>query len=183
MKTHQTGQHHRCTDRRHETMTVVLCLSIILLLAGCGSSEEKELNRYIHRVKLRAVKPIEPLPQFEPLPIFVFPEDDKRRSPFKPKVVEQGFAPNIKRPKQPLEAFPLDALKFVGLLRQGAVIWALIKAPDGFITRVKPGDYMGQNYGRISSIREKEIELDEAIQMNGKWEKKKMVIHLRTKSS
>ena len=84
----------------------------------------------------------------------------------------------MKRPKQPLEAFPLDALKFVGILEQGPLIWALIKQPDGLISRVKPGDYMGQNYGQIVGIKEKIIQLDELVQLNGKWDKKRIVINL-----
>lgn len=157
-------------------------LFISILLSGCDSSSNNELNRYINSVKLRPAKPIEPLPEFSPLPKFLYPETDNRRSPFKAKVVDQGFVPNIKRPKQPLEAFPLDALKFVGILREGTTVWALIKQPDGLVTRVKPGDYMGQNYGQITSINNKAIQLEEAVQIDGKWAKRKIVITLRTKS-
>ena len=125
--------------------------------------------------------PIEPLPEFKPLSKFIFPETDNRRSPFKARVVEQAdiFSPNIKRPKQPLEAFPLDALKFVGILKQSPIVWALIKQPEGLVTRVKPGDYMGQNYGQITAIKDKVIMLDEAVQVEGKWEKRHIKINLK----
>ncbi len=55
-------------------------------------------------------------------------------------VIEQRIdmaAPNTKRPKQPLEAFPLDALKFVGILKEGNIVWALIKEPNGVVTEQK----------------------------------------------
>ncbi len=150
------------------------------MLIACGSSDDNELNHYINRIKTRPAKPIEPLPEFTPLPKFIYPEDDHRRSPFKPRVVAQTdtFSPNVKRPKQPLESFPLDALKFVGTLKQGSTIWALIKQPNGLISRAKPGDYMGQNYGQITHIVAKVITLEEAVQVEGKWEKRRISINL-----
>ena len=160
--------------------TFGMMLVIVFMLLGCSSSDEGELTHYINNVKTRPAKPIEPLPTFMPLPKFIYPEEDTRRSPFKPRVVEQSgaFSPNIKRPKQPLEAFPLDALKFVGTLNQGSTTWALIKQPDGLVSRAKPGDYMGQNYGQIVSIKMKKMTLDEAIQVEGKWEKRRVSIDL-----
>ena len=154
---------------------------IMSLIAACDTSDsDQSMARYIYMVKSRPAIPIDPLPDFKPLPTFKYPEADLRRSPFKPKILVQTdqFAPNAKRPKQPLEAFPLDALKFVGLLEQGPVVWALMKQPDGLISRVKPGDYMGQNYGQIVAIKEKVIQLDELVQLNGKWIKKRIVINL-----
>lgn len=152
-----------------------------LLLAAC-SSDDSELKRYINTVKTRPGRPIEPIPEFKPLKKFIYPEADNRRSPFKPVVAEQeeSFAPNIKRPKQPLEAFPLDALNFVGILKDGPSVWALISQPNGLVTRVKTGDYMGQNYGQILSIQDKTIELEETLKVGGKWEKKKSTINIRT---
>ena len=157
---------------------IVVLLSFLLL--ACSSSDENQFSHYIFTIKNRPMQPIEPLPEFKPLAKFLYPEIDNRRSPFKPRVVEQNdkLAPNAKRPRQPLEAFPLDALKFVGILEQGSTIWALIKEPAGLIVRAKPGDYMGQNYGQIIGINEKTIQLDESVQVTGKWEKKRITINL-----
>lgn len=152
-----------------------------LLLCACSSSED-ELTRYIHRVKSRPPKPIEPIPEFKPLAKFEFPVDDKRRSPFKP-VTEEGqdlFSPNTKRPKQPLEAFPLDALQFVGLLKQGHLVWALISQPSGLVTRVKVGDYLGKNYGQVTEIKENTMVIEETVQVAGRWEKRKITIDMHT---
>jgi type IV pilus assembly protein PilP len=154
--------------------------SFVLLLASCGG-DDTDLNNYINRIKSRPGAPIEPIPEFKPLPKFIYPEDTKRRSPFKPVVDQQSdnFAPNIKRPKQPLEAFPLDALKFVGILKNGPIVWALISQPGGLVSRVKAGDFIGQNYGQVMLIKEKYIRLQETIQVSGKWEKKLIRINLR----
>ena len=152
-------------------------------LFACGSSTDSDLTHYINNIKNRPVKPIEPIPEFKPLPKFTYPEDDNRRSPFKPVVAQQqpdAFAPNSKRPKQPLEAFPLDALKFVGILEEGPLVWALISQPGGLVSRVKFGDYMGQNYGQVVSINQKFIQLNETVQIAGKWKRKPITINLRT---
>jgi type IV pilus assembly protein PilP len=151
-----------------------------LMLMAC-SSDDSELTHYINSVKTRPARPIEPIPETQPLEKFIYPEQDSRRSPFKPVVdLQDTFAPNIKRPKQPLEHFPLDALKFVGILKEGQITWALISQPSGLISRVQVGDYMGQNYGQIIYIKDKTIQLEETVQVNGKWEKKKIIIDLRS---
>ena len=163
---------------------LTLCLLVIIstLLMSCSSSEDSELTRYINRIKSRPIKPIEPIPEVKPFPKFAYPETDSRRSPFKPMVIERQsdqFAPNTNRPKQPLEAFPLDALKFVGVLKQGPMVWALISQPDNVVSRIKPGDYMGKNYGQVISIKDKALKLVETVQVNGKWEKKEITLYLR----
>lgn len=150
-----------------------------LILIAC-SSDESKLSRYINTIKARPPRPVEPIPEPQPIAKFIYPEVDSRRSPFKPIVeqAEDAFAPNVKRPKQPLEHFPLDALKFVGILKQGKLVWALIGQPGGLVSRVKLGDYMGQNYGQVIDIKDKVILLEETVQTAGKWEKKKIKFDL-----
>ncbi|ETO93581.1 pilus assembly protein PilP [Legionella oakridgensis] len=154
-----------------------------MTLCACGSDED-ELQRYIYAVKTRPAKPVEPIPEFEVPPKFTYPEAEKRRSPFKPIVAEQQendtLAPNIHRPKQPLEAFPLDALKFVGILKEGPIVWGLISQPGGLVSRIKPGDYMGKNYGQVIRISEDAIQIEETIKVGEKWEKKMIILKLNT---
>lgn len=157
-------------------------LLLTSLLMSCDSSGERELSSYINKIKTRPSRRIEPLPEFTPLPKFVYPENDARRGPFTPRVVQQvdTFTPNTNRPKQALEAFPLEALKYVGILKEGSIVWGLIKEPKGLVTRVKRGDYMGQNFGQVISIQDKYIKLEEAIQVAGKWEKRQVTMNLTT---
>ena len=60
-----------------------------------------------------------------------------------------GLKPDLNRPKEPLEAFPLESLKMVGVLQQKNTNFALIKADTG-LYRVKVGNYMGQNFGIVT---------------------------------
>ncbi|WP_133129775.1 pilus assembly protein PilP [Legionella yabuuchiae] len=164
--------------RQRLSWFVFVCLSAIL--AGCGP-DDTELRNYMQEVKSRPSKPIEPIPEFEAPKKFTYPEQPIRRSPFKPiKVAETEDiqAPNINRPKQPLEVFPLDALKFVGIVKVNSTTWGLISQPDGLITRVKAGDYMGKNFGQITQITNDTIKLVETVQVGGKWEKRPTTLKL-----
>ncbi len=152
------------------------------LTSGC-SGDNDDLQQYINEIKRRPPKTIEAIPKFAPLPIFKFPENDVRRSPFKPvdlKKRNEQFAPDKNRKREPLESFPLDAIKFVGILKQGNETWALIREPDSQIVRARVGGYMGQNYGRIMSINEDTIKLEETIKNSGTWEKVTTTLKLDT---
>lgn len=161
---------------------ILLIFLLSSLLSNC-SGDNSDLVKYINDVKARPSIKIEPIPQFAPLPIFKFPENDNRRNPFKPidqKKRTDLFAPDQKRPKQPLEAFPLDSLKFVGTLKEGSSIWALIKRSDSQISRIRVGQYMGQNYGRVILIKNDFIKLEETVKNSGTWEKHITTIKLYT---
>ena len=156
-------------------------VSLILLCSAC-TGDNSDLENYINDVKSRPGPPVEAIPKLVPLPKFRFPENDTRRSPFKAMDIKNPNqdAPDQTRVKQPLEAFPLDALKFVGILKQDNQLWALINNPQKKVIPVKVGNYMGLNYGRIISITNNEIKLEETVKNSGTWEKHITIIHLYT---
>ena len=51
----------------------------------------------------------------------------------------------------------------VGTLYIGETMYGLVQTSDGLIHRVVPGNYLGQNDGRITDISESEITLVEII--------------------
>lgn len=162
----------------HRLLVILLCV----LLTACAN-DNTDLQNYMIKMKHRPAKPIEPLPKFMPLPKFKFPEGEARRNPFQPierKKLADQLAPDQDRKKQPLEFFPLDALKFVGTLKQGGVLWALIKQPSGTISRVSVGNYMGEDYGRIIQINNSSIKLEETVKEAGKWAKRNTSIKIAT---
>ncbi len=71
--------------------------------------------------------------------------------------------PDAARSREFLEQFPLDTLRMVGTLQLGETNYGLVQASDGLIHRVIPGNYMGQNDGRITAVNESDIELVEII--------------------
>ena len=141
------------------------------LLTGCGNNSE-DLQSYVEQVKARPKGAIEPIPVIKPYETFAYTVTDLR-DPFTPPPVPDdsrkttagdGLKPDANRPKEALEEFPLDGLRLVGSLERGGGKWSIVKAPDGAIYRVQPGNYMGQNDGKITRISDELIELTEIVE-------------------
>ena len=147
------------------------------LLAGCGG-DMSDLEQYAMEVKSRTSRNIEPIPQIKTFEPFIYQAKDKegndRRDPFLALLVSRdqavaasgaagGIKPDLDRPKEPLEEFPLDSLRMVGTITMQQRAFALIKAPDAVVHRVSVGDHLGQNYGKITAISETEVVLMEII--------------------
>jgi len=154
-------------------LAVVSCVVVMALLVGCGNDDFSDLNRYISEVKARPKEPIKPLPEIKVIEPFTF-KPEGLRDPFRPlEQPEQaegvdiptgsGIKPDTTRRKEELEAFPLDVLKMVGTIDMKSSLWGLIKADDGTVYRVKVGNYMGKNYGKIIRIVPDKIELMEIL--------------------
>jgi type IV pilus assembly protein PilP len=147
-----------------------LLLAIAALgLAACGSDMD-DLDSYINSVKARPGGRIEPLPEITPYEVFTYVADaEGLRSPFVPDTPQAagpaagGASPDPDRPAEFLESFPLDTLRMVGTLDINETVYGLVQTSDGLIHRVVPGNYMGQNDGRITNITESEIVLVEII--------------------
>jgi type IV pilus assembly protein PilP len=139
----------------------------LLMLSGCADDTD-ELRQYIDQVKARKSTDIEPIPQIQPYTPFTYIAEG-RRDPFANAPTARasgaggGIMPDLKRNKEPLEEFPLDALQMVGTLSIKGQQFALIKAPDAVVHRVAVGNYMGQNYGKIMGITDTEISLKEIV--------------------
>lgn len=94
------------------------------------------------------------------------------RSPFLPPEAsaqeganrnEGALTPDQQRTPEPLERFPLQELRLVGSMRMGGRQVALIASPDGNVTSVKEGNYMGTDYGHITQINAQEIRITERV--------------------
>ena len=140
-------------------------------LSACGGGQD-DLRAYIDEVKARPSGRIEPLPQVKPAPTFVYAASG-RRSPFMPDTPQQRASgdpnaiqgPDPNRPREFLEQFPLDTLAMVGTLASPSrnSNFGLVQTSDGLIHRVAVGNHMGQNYGRVMTITDSEIQLVEII--------------------
>jgi type IV pilus assembly protein PilP len=143
--------------------------AIVLLLSGCGGNSN-DLRAWIDEVKARPGGRIEPLPQVRPAPKFAYVAGD-RRSPFVPDTPQVRLSsnpdavrgPDTNRPREFLEQFPLDTLHMVGTLDTHGTTYGLVQTADGLVHRVTVGNHLGQNYGRIETITDSEIELVEII--------------------
>jgi type IV pilus assembly protein PilP len=136
-----------------------------LVLAGC-SPRDSELAQFITQVKQEQPGGVEPLPEVKPYEGFFY-TDQALRSPFVPggnaDPGSPGVRPDVKRNRQFLEQFSLDTLSMVGTLRMGARNYGLVRTSDGLVHRVVPGDYLGQNDGRITMIEPSQINVTEIV--------------------
>ena len=153
----------------------LLVAAAVIAVSGCSSDPTSDLSDYTKAVKNQQRSAIEPLPEFKPYESFVYAAADLR-DPFtvptftrqqaavaSNKPVMSGVKPDFERPTEPLEEFPLDSLRMVGTMEQQEDNWALINDTDGTIHRVQPGNYAGQNHGKITRITEYEVELTEIV--------------------
>ena len=148
---------------------LALVALVAAALTGCGSDMD-ELDAYINEIKQRPGGRIEPLPEIVPYEVFTYQADEEGfRAPFQPDTPQSaggaagGARPDPDRVPEFLESFPLDTLRMVGTLDMADTMYGLVQTSDGLIHRVIPGNYMGQNDGRITGITESEITLVEII--------------------
>jgi len=146
------------------------------LLGACGGEEQSELRQELAAMTKDLRGKVDPLPQvrtFEPVPY----KGESMVDPFVPGriVVTQasagggaggGVQPDLNRPKEPLESFPMESIQMVGTLSQNRDMYALVKAGANLF-RVKKGNYMGQNFGVITGIDEGQISVKEVVQDSG----------------
>lgn len=148
----------------------LVSLAAAAALAGCNS-DMADLESFVAETRLKHQGRVDPLPDFAQYESFTYAELDLR-DPFRPQTELSattatmsvgGPRPSDNRRRETLEAYPLDALKMVGILKQRASSWALVQDPDGTIHRVQPGNYAGQNHGKIVQVSENQINLVELI--------------------
>lgn len=142
----------------------------LLLLAGCSGGEQEELQQWMKNETKELRGKILPLPQvkpYEPVPYDAASLPD----PFKPSRMSAdlkpggggALQPDLNRPKEPLEAYPLESIKYVGSMTKGRQIHGIVSV-NGNLHQVRAGSYMGENFGVITKITETEINLRELVQ-------------------
>jgi type IV pilus assembly protein PilP len=132
---------------------------------------------------------VDPLPQvkaYEPVPytaegvVDPFRPDriDVAGASRGPRVETSKMAPDLNRPKEPLEAFPLESLQMLGTITQNRDTFALVKAGPN-LYRIKKGNYMGLNFGVVTAIDEIQINLKELVQDGqGEWVERATALQL-----
>ncbi len=154
-----------------------------LVLPGCNQvADISDLQEFTETAFRDHIPEVDPLPALQPLAVFIYTASgltdpfDKENLKEKVKDFPGGndeSGPNRSRRKEPLESFPIDGLKLVGVLAQHGENWAVVRAPDQSIHRVKQGNYMGVNYGEIINVSDSGMNVSELVKNPvGRWEKK-----------
>lgn len=161
---------------------------MLVNLVGCADRPMNDLEQFIIETRAAQKGSIPPLPQFKPYETFVYSAQGVRE-PFVPWVnaddkkgrqaSNQGLQPDFNRRKEPLEKFPIDALRMVGTMHREGGIWAIVRAPDGMVYRVREGNYVGQNHGKILKLGEQRLMVEEIVPDGlGGWQKREASLTL-----
>lgn len=170
------------------------CL-VAALIAGCGASGQEELQQWMTDQRAQTKPHVTPIPEPKKFTPQAYTQESAT-DPFSNVKLTQALkressqstsnaalvAPELARRKEPLEAYPLDAMKMVGsLIKEGQPV-ALLRV-DNLLYQVKPGNYLGQNYGKIVKVSETEIVLREIVQdAAGEWTERQATLQLQERS-
>ncbi|GGX87591.1 pilus assembly protein PilP [Pseudoduganella dura] len=165
----------------------MLVLALAGLLGGCGDRDEQEVRQWMKEVDATtrvAVKPLVEPKTFVPFAYASAGGPD----PFNPNKLlaggdaarpGTGAAPDTARRKEPLEGFPLDTMRMVGMLQKGRAIFALLQI-DQSVHQVRTGQRLGQNYGVITSVTETSVNVKETVQdASGEWIERTSTLELQ----
>jgi type IV pilus assembly protein PilP len=161
-----------CRALRNTTSLIAASL-LVGSLSACSGNNTEDLRTYVDDVRANQHPRIDPLPEFTPYETHLY-QAANDRDPFTPPVYSaprsqqasasgNGISPDFDRAREPLESEPLDSLRMVGTLEKSGNSWALVRMSDTTIHRVKSGNYLGQNHGKIVHVTESEIELTEIV--------------------
>ncbi|OHC27223.1 MAG: pilus assembly protein PilP [Pseudomonadales bacterium RIFCSPHIGHO2_02_FULL_60_43] len=167
-----------------------LLVSSILILSGCGGGDFSDLQAYMEEVRARPKGEIEPLPKFQPYESFAY-SAAALRSPFQPPVKlemadrqkgSKDVKPDETRTKQFLEGFNIETFVMVGTLANDSGAFALVSGAGG-VHRVRVGDYLGRNHGRILAIDESKVDVIEIVpDGEGGWMERPRSLSLKERS-
>lgn len=160
-------------------------LAAASLLAGCSLQQEEDLAAWMEAARRRQPpQPVQAIPQLA-TPVFRY-EPGTRGDPFDPvrlnvaaaSVTGGGLEPDLRRNREPLESFPLDGLRLVGILRRGSDRVALVEA-GRLIYSVRLGSHLGQDFGKVAAINDTSIDIDELVREGaGTWSPRRAQLRL-----
>jgi len=152
-----------------------------LLLSGCGDSDVQEVRAWMKQTDAQAHVAVQPLAEPKTFIPFAYASADAI-DPFNPNKLlaelaraarisggKGGLKPDMDRPKELLESYPLDTIKMVGTVQKGGVIYGLLQI-DRSVHQVRTGQHIGQNFGLITSVTEGAVNIKEIVQdPTGDW--------------
>lgn len=144
----------------------------MLLLAGCAGEEHQDVKAWMNEASKDLKGRVPPLPELKPFPIVSY-DGSNLTDPFSAgKVVPEkataggGRTPDFDRPKEPLEFYPLESLKLVGVMLPGKGVtktpYGLIQSSGG-LYYVVVGNHLGQNFGIVTAIIDGEVKIKETV--------------------
>lgn len=155
-------------------MRFLICIFAVII-SGCSNDHSySDLTAFVNDIAARPKGVIEPLPEFKPYESFFYSATGLR-SPFEKPVeiqlikyqnakAQDDIKPDLTRIKEYLEGFSIDSIKMVGTISFGdAELWALVDDLQAGVHRIKQGNYLGQNHGKVIAINQYQIDILELV--------------------
>ena len=180
-------------------LRAIIVFSVYICVAGCVSSDMTDLEQQVSNIMSKPGGRIEPIPEIKPYEAYVY-ESGKEgaRNPFKQFYVQEqsvaiedqegpvddGLTEEMRneiqnRNREELESFELDSIRMVGTLQNEENNWGIVVDPGGVVHRVKTGNYVGLNIGKITSIEEEQIEVREIVKdSSGRYQERSVLLPL-----
>lgn len=157
-------------------MRVLIFVPLLMGLVSCVQQDPLvDLRDFVAEMDSRPSGSIPPPPEFASYELVSYTVSGQR-SPFEvPRALEvqeeeaarvqSNVRPDENRVPEYLENFRIENLAMVGTLTRSEadVLWALVRDANGEIHRVRPGNFLGRNHGRIIGITETQIEMIEIV--------------------
>ncbi|MBG9389696.1 pilus assembly protein PilP [Caenimonas aquaedulcis] len=170
-------------------------LAAVAILGACGQSGQDEVQAWMTEQRANTKPQVQPIPEPKKFVPQAYTQE-AATDPFSNQKLTQALkresssgtanaglvAPELARRKEPLESYPLDAMSMVGsLVKEGKPV-ALLKV-DNLLYQVHPGNYLGQNFGKITKVGETEVVLREIVQdAAGEWVERTATLQLQERS-
>ena len=163
------------------------------LLAGCGDSDVREVRDWMEQVKRDTRPAVKPLPEPKDFLPYAYGAKDAV-DPFDPSKLLGELAraaatssnpnqPDLQRPRELLETFPLDTMQMVGTMEKGGTRFALLQI-ERSLYQVKAGQRIGQNFGVVTHVGEDAVDIRETVQdAAGEWTGRMTKLELQTKEN
>lgn len=148
-----------------------------VLLAGCGDSDVREVRTWMDETKAQTKPSVKPLPESKEFVPYAYNQAqapdpfgaDKLAGPGVLSSQPNVGQPDLDRPREALENYPLDTMKMVGMMQKGGVSFALVQI-ERSVYRVRAGQRLGQNFGQVTRVSPAAVEIREKVQdAGGEW--------------
>jgi type IV pilus assembly protein PilP len=172
---------------------VIGSLLAATFLAGCGDSDVREVRDWMEQVKRDTRPAVKPLPEPKDFLPYAYGAKDAV-DPFDPNKLLGELAraaatsnnpnqPDLQRPRELLETFPLDTMQMVGTMEKDGTRFALLQV-ERSLYRVKAGQRIGQNFGVVTHVADDAVDIREVVQdAAGEWTQRTTKLELQIKEN
>ncbi|EEX66312.1 fimbrial protein [Vibrio metoecus] len=165
-----------------------LPLMVMSLLVGCKANQD-DLVGFVAQVERDARKDVSKLKPILEFQVTTY-QERKAREPFvlprealvqsQPVVKADCWQPMPRAKNGPLERYPLSQLRLKGVMSSGGSISALVQTPTGNVVKVKAGQYLGNNNGKVTRVDDNYLLINETLPDGlGCWNQRNVKLALK----